>query len=241
MRSSLGEEVHIERHVRRIARDGRDRWTDDRRSGEPAVELFVSRDRGLAKKTATLQLADPTRHAEEIGELLGYPRCCVEAFTTQTGRADNSYDRLQVAARTDRRDRWPWELNDLAFKVVPFYPCRYDCPAALVLARGVLGALDSDLRARVERFLARPVLYFHDGEQLWLDGGTAAHADRLGARFTTLEARGPGAQSLGACLAGAEADALRLDAFSLTGTLRNRGVLSLRRTDPGLGFIAPFA
>ena len=237
IRSRLGEDVHIERHLRRVARDARDRWTDDRQSGEPAVELFVSHDPGLAKKTAALQLADPTRHAEEIGDLLGYPRCCVEAFAAQTGRADNSYDRLQVAARTERRDRWPWELNDLAFKVVPFYPCRYDCPAALDLARGVLGALDSDLRARVETFLARSVLYFHDGEQLWLDG----QADRQTVRFTALEARGPGARSLGACLAETQADALQLEAFSLIGTAASREVLSLRRTDPGLGFIAPFA
>ncbi|MEM9073849.1 MAG: hypothetical protein AAGE52_35485, partial [Myxococcota bacterium] len=135
------------------------------RTGAARIAVFASRERSLAERAATMQQEDPSKHAAAIGTLLGYPRCCIDAFLSQTDRSNNSFNRYATAQRTDA-EMWPWELADLRTKIYPFYPCRYDCPTALTFARQTLAQLDASDFEATRRRLARPVLYFDDQHQL---------------------------------------------------------------------------
>lgn len=140
-----------------------------RGAGLARVALMVSREAAKAERAAALQQDDPSRHAAELGALMGYPACCVQAFLRQDARNDNAANR-HLAARRTSAARWPWELNDFVDKPFPFHPCRYDCDAALGFARAVYATLDEDARATLARRLARPLLYLTHGQSLHFDG-----------------------------------------------------------------------
>ena len=166
--------AHVERHVRRVAIGAQDRWHDDRDRGEPRVELFLARDPAAAQRAASIQAADPTRHAAELGALFGYPPCCVAAFVAQRARNDNSLNRYLSAARTTAPGPWPWELNELHARLIAFYPCRYDCAAALAVARATVAAIDTaqpGTDARLRTALTAAVVYLDHDHQLWLRPG----------------------------------------------------------------------
>lgn len=88
-----------------------------------------------------------------LGELLGFPACCVEAFvqrlargvTRRAGGGEANEDFVaaeEALARSEKRDP---RLNNLLFdrqlRLVSFYPCRFDCPSALDRAEAVRGAV----------------------------------------------------------------------------------------------------
>jgi hypothetical protein len=135
---------HVERRTRAVAIGPGDRWCDDRQRGAPRVELYAAVDASDARRAAALQADDPTRHAAALGELFGYPPCCVAAFVAQRSRADNSLNRYLIAARTGAaRGPWPWCLNEVHHRLIAFYPCRYDCAAARAVAEATLAAIDA--------------------------------------------------------------------------------------------------
>ncbi len=164
-----------ERRERRVRIGAQDRWLDRRDEGEPRVELYIARDADLARRAAHLQAeVDPTAALREIGELVGYPPCCVDAFARQDDRANNSRNRYESQARTRAPGGstpipWPWELNNLHTMIVPFYPCSYRCEPALAWARACLAEMARTHPAFVDELravLARPVLYFDHDHQL---------------------------------------------------------------------------
>jgi hypothetical protein len=92
-----------------------------------------------------------------LGILLGYPRCCVDAFVTRLGwdirqDRDGRWAHEDFVAAEDtlsRSGRLFGRLNHLRFdrnlRLVSFFPCRYDCAAALGVVDGVIGALHTNL------------------------------------------------------------------------------------------------
>lgn len=225
LRSGLGEACVVRRE-RRVQVGAQDAWVDDRERGVARVELYVSHDAAKAERAAELQAAeDPSLHLRELGELLGYPACCVAAFADLEDRSNNSRNRYHSALRAGPGP-WPWELNNLGAVLAPFYPCSFTCPDALRWVRTLLGWLDrqqpgtSDgLRAA----LARTMLYFdHDHAFVLGPGGVAV----------TTSSR-PEAADLAAGLSGSATVRWTGDAL----VLDDRELL---RTDPGLGFLAPF-
>jgi hypothetical protein len=105
--------------------------------------------------------------ARRAGLLLGYPRCCVEAFVSVEASVVSAVEGINEAAirsSAGLHDEIPWEMNTLSeFSPVGFTPCRADCPEALAFARRLLDALghaDPEGRSVVERALRRPVLFF---------------------------------------------------------------------------------
>lgn len=82
--------------------------------------------------------------ARFLGDALGYPPCCVEAFLA-LGRRD---DPMLLAARLPswadgpRDPRLLWACAPLS--LFSHVPCTPDCPATLELARSVLAALDRE-------------------------------------------------------------------------------------------------
>lgn len=248
---ALFGDVHALRLERRVEVGPQDTWRDDRARGERRVELYLSKDRALAERAATLQSAsDPTRAMGELGALMGYPTCCVDAFFTQRDRANNTRNRYATAARTEREEAWPWLLNNLHAMPVPFFPCRYDCASALAFAREVWSALaqaHAALAARLQVALSAPALYFEHGRCLVFEGARAC--TRTGLRYEGVLRSPPedasadedaGFTSLPSDVARGRSltwtdEALRV--FGEDGAL----IREWARTDPGLGFLAPFA
>lgn len=122
------------------------------------------------------------RHAE-IGRLLGFPACCVEAFLR---RLDRGVDRLvdggpgglaedYVAARAAWVPAPDARVNPLLMasraQLVSFYPCRYDCPEAVARAEGVRAVVASrqpGTAASLLGLLSRPVAVAADGARALL-------------------------------------------------------------------------
>jgi hypothetical protein len=130
----------------------------------PSMILYVARDAAAAHwlaeaeapllppENATLQLDDELACHTRLGQLLGFPACCVDAFGVRLRRGvncrlDGSYAHedfvaAECAARVSRRCLG--RLNDLSpdrrARLVTFYPCRYDCPAAAAYASAVFAA-----------------------------------------------------------------------------------------------------
>jgi len=99
---------------------------------------------------AKVPVATTESNNRTLGEALGYPRCCVEAFV-QRDRVAHSAQRRRLglaphyrylAAREAWSERSRWELNPhLAgegVSLVSFEPCGYACAAALEIARETL-------------------------------------------------------------------------------------------------------
>lgn len=144
-----------------------------------------------------LPARDRAYYAGELGLRLGYPRCCVEAFTARVLRGPgklragdrDSHHEDYVAARDAAVPRPDWRLNNLLLRqqlrLVTFEPCRYDCGVALALAAEVyrLAAASDAASAHVlaDR-LQRPLVIAAAGARAWvrLDGAriVAAEAPR---------------------------------------------------------------
>jgi hypothetical protein len=239
-------DVPHERRERRVHVGAQDCWTDRRNEGAPHVELYIAHDAELARRAAHLQAdADPTAALREIGALVGYPACCVEAFAQQDDRANNSRNRYHSQARTLRPDGssqtpWPWELNNLHTMIVPFYPCSYRCAAALAWARACLDEMARSCPAFVDELrtiLAQPVLYFDHDHQLVLDGeyadGPVAYRAVKQPEFAS-----PQLAALGSAIG--SGNRLSLDDRELVVERNGQMMLRLVRTDPALGLLAPF-
>lgn len=105
-----------------------------------------------------------------LGRLLGFPRCCVDAFLVRlargvTVRADGSHAEERVIAVEDALARSEAILGRLNVcvpdRLVPFEPCRFDCALASRYAGALFAAYSARAPAAAERLhhaLMRPVL-----------------------------------------------------------------------------------
>lgn len=105
--------------------------------------LFVARDPALAREAARLE-ASPD-HDRELGRLLGYPGCCVEAYLEIPAPRRNAAVASAAWARTREAGRWPRaRLNvlDLAvFHYLSWLPCTLACAPSLAYADAVAAHL----------------------------------------------------------------------------------------------------
>jgi len=145
------------------------------RSGAQAEALREAEDGVLPGRARATDAR--ARHAA-VGRLLGFPACCVEAFLE---RLDRGVDRLAgggpaglaedyVAARGAWVPAADARVNPLLMaaraQLVSFYPCRYDCPAAVGVAeavRAALAARQPGTAASLMALLSRPVAVAPDG------------------------------------------------------------------------------
>jgi len=126
---------------------------------------------------------DPAEFSRSLGRLLGYPRCCVEAFTAAGPDATTS-SLLQAAHR--RSEAFHWQLNVLdpvsPFTLLPHLPCRFDCAPSLAMASRLASVLDEVfpfLAGAARRALGRPWLWWAASRGAALAG--PADADAAGA------------------------------------------------------------
>jgi hypothetical protein len=150
------------------------------------VSLYASRDDG-ARRLHDLELSR-REDAAAAGDLLGFPRCCIDAFAADAGRAREDQDALNDDAchrllATAGPAGHP-ALNPLAdVELLGFYPCHLHCPAAIAYATRSADALARARPALIDRArteLGQPLLYFRTPflgrlAGVWRDGGFDVH------------------------------------------------------------------
>jgi hypothetical protein len=123
---------------------------------------------------------DPAGFSRSLGRLLGYPECCIEAFTAAGPGATTS---SLLRAAHHRTGVFHWQLNVLdpvsPFTLVPHLPCRFDCPASLDLASRLAAVLDDVypfLQGAARQALGRPWLWWDATRGMVLQGPVDADA-----------------------------------------------------------------
>jgi hypothetical protein len=153
---ALGRRRLLKRECFSDADEARDRqWLGDHgltcaRIGAVAADgrrtVLAATDRAAVEAYAAIERAatDHDRAAiAALGEALGYPRCCVEAWLARGGHDDAS---VWTAAGDDPTPRDPlalWLTPPLS--LVSHVPCRPTCAATIELAAAVLAWLDDDV------------------------------------------------------------------------------------------------
>ena len=161
------------------------------------VTYLVARERG-ALEAALAAYRD--RRFGLVGELLGYPACCVRRYSRKASRLGEMDDFVRGCCRASRSFRW--EINNLLdfdgrlggakaagldrrgereLSLISHNPCSYDCAPSVELARlnyRDLAAAGADTAPYAA--LRLPVLYLDDFNFALLEGrsrkGSAAYA-----------------------------------------------------------------
>jgi hypothetical protein len=214
--------------------------------GEKNAHVFVSKDAALARRAAQLWDEGSSRHALAIGELMGYPACCVAAFVALGERGNNAALTYVTAARSRALGAaFHAVLNSAVRHVIPCTPCSFGCTRAIAWAERVVNALPENVAKSLRRALARPVLYFDESRAIAFEGARVAGpmVEYESARFLPASAPlGPEEELaerrlFGALFAGSGKLFVKDDAFEV----HARGeVRRLMRTGSRLGNLLPF-
>lgn len=139
--------------------------------GEQNAHVFISKNGAMAEQAARYWDEGSSRHAVAIGELLGYPRCCVAAFAALAERGNNAALAYITAARTRALGAtFHGALNSAVRHVVPYTPCSFGCPRAIDLAERIIAALPENVARALRRGLGRPVFYWDEARAIVLNG-----------------------------------------------------------------------
>jgi hypothetical protein len=132
------------------------------------AEFFRAQERNATRE-------EQHRFDARIGELLGYPPCCVEAFCARARPVEGVADAFR-AARAAWLPRPYARLNNtllpMGRSLISFEPCAYDCAAALAVAERIAEALDmidTEARRALDEVLARAVLVHPSGLRAWIE------------------------------------------------------------------------
>lgn len=74
------------------------------------------------------------RDMRAMGEWMGYPACCVEAFLAQPDRRDNVENERWTLRRSGDGIVSPWIARLGRVQLVSHHPCRVDCAASIAIA-----------------------------------------------------------------------------------------------------------
>jgi hypothetical protein len=157
-------------------RNGWDHTPEALSPGDPGARqaLFVGRDPGRIGEAIACDLAKTDEGDRELGRLLGYPRCCVEAFVGTSRHRLNTELFAAAAERTQGAPRARLNALDLGvFHFISWSPCRFDCAWSLTYADAVAARLvrrHAGFVARVDEALAAHRLVLLDEVQLSLRG-----------------------------------------------------------------------
>jgi hypothetical protein len=165
--------------------DGWDETLESFDAADPGARqaMFVGRDRAQVEEAVAREME---KSDDDLGRLLGYPRCCTEAFL-ETSRQRRNME-LYAAALGRTRGRCHPRLNGLDFAVfhyISWSPCSFDCPLSIRYADAVAARLTPRHGAFVEgvdRALGAGRLVLLDEVQLSIRGRTdeaGIHPDQV--------------------------------------------------------------
>jgi hypothetical protein len=151
--------------------------------------LYVARDEATARALAetearSMEASDASLDAHrELGRLLGYPACCVEAFVARLARGAlaegvaEDHVAVEDALARSRIVRAGLNATPLDFgpALVSHYVCRFDCPQSLAYAEAVHAELERRAPAvarAVRDRVSAPVAIEPDGRRRPLAEGS---------------------------------------------------------------------
>ncbi len=145
------------------------------RSADPVLEA-AALDSAMPPHQAHVELEQPAlaSDSQRLGELLGYPPCCTAAFCQWHEKLHDNWKPIAAAAGASQR--FEPLLNNLclgAFHLIAWFPCRYDCPASLAIARRLAQTLSKTRPAQftaARRPLLLPRIYLDERRQVIFDG-----------------------------------------------------------------------
>ncbi|MBX7193672.1 MAG: hypothetical protein K1X94_16565 [Sandaracinaceae bacterium] len=148
--------------------------------------LFVARDRATARAGVEAELTRSTEGTRALGQLLGYPPCCVEAFASVLSDRRAHVLWAAAAARTTGAFRARLAALDHAtFSYVSWFPCRFDCAPSLAYADALAARVaraHPDFVHAIDHALARPRLVLSPEVQLLAEGRVADEPEGRGVR-----------------------------------------------------------
>lgn len=224
---------------------------ETRRSpAEDRRPLYVGPDRDLLTRAVRAEVSRTLDGARELGLLLGYPRCCVEAFVEHATdrRAHRLWARALERTASGRLDARLNVLDHAIFSYVSWFPCRFDCDASLRLADALAAIVEvrhPGFVSLIDRVLQAPRLVLAPELQLTVEGATEGGLVRVRSLRATATDRDPrvrvdaretelAARAL-AFLDGAQTLAVR------DGALRVDGASRPLPLEPPLPLLFPFA
>lgn len=160
--------------------------------------LYVARDEERAAallEAEAVSLCGTNASIEghrELGRLLGYPRCCVDAFVARLTELESpivgqSEDHLAVRDALGRTEIAHGRLNptpqDGGSTLISYYPCRFDCTVSLRYGEAVFGKIAERWprhSGEVRRRLMAPVTITPQGARL---PGSASSEGGITLRF----------------------------------------------------------
>lgn len=182
----------------RLYGDTKDGWDDTRADLAPSAArqaLFIGRDRAALLEAVALDLEKSDEADLALGRLLGYPRCCVEAFVAGSRHRKAPDVHRQSLARTEGVPRARLNTLDLAvFHFVPWYPCSFRCAPSSAYAdrlAQVIAARAPDFVASIDRALAMHRLLLSDDLQISIEGSAREGTVTLGTVVPTSQHRPP--------------------------------------------------
>ena len=104
---------------------------------------------------------------EKIGELLGYPRCCIKHFVRFWG---DHYDLVYPTAMNSKREgskvffdpRLNVMLRYVSLRIIPFFPHSFQCSNAIQFAEEVINILKSmnaNMTKELINVLSKPLIF----------------------------------------------------------------------------------
>lgn len=181
---------------RRYART-RDGWdhADDPGEDGGRLALFVGRDDARLEAAIACDLEKTPDADRELGRLLGYPRCCVDAFVAAPPPRRNVAIERAALARTEGPARARLNGADLGvFHFVGWYPCSYACALSLAYADALaerVARLDAPFVAAIDRALAAHRLLLTDDVQVSFVGRRDGRAITVEDAWPTARDRHP--------------------------------------------------
>lgn len=160
---------------------------EEARESDGRIVLFASREPDLVREAVEMEALlaargpEAERAARFLGRALGYPDCCVEAFSRLSARDDLSLA-LALLPPPPAKPASPfstWLAPPLA--LVSHAPCSLDCAATISLGKTLFEALSTSRAGFAEAWMAlarRVVALTSQGDLLLLDakGDLAAGA-----------------------------------------------------------------
>lgn len=142
--------------------------------GEARQPVFIGRDRGRVLAAVECEMCQTNEADRELGRMLGYPRCCVEAFVENAKVRENPETIRAALARTRSVVSPRLNVLDLAvFHWVSWYPCAFDCGLSLRYADAVAAIVASrepKFAREIDHALGLHRLMLLDGVQMSIAG-----------------------------------------------------------------------